>query len=132
MKNMYAIMKNRPTFLLNVRPVYKNGKRHRVAPRRIIILSISIYASNGINIAESPKIRKILNRFEPRILPIVMSELFFREAVIVTISSGRDVPIAMTDNAIKNEGISRAEAIETVDSMSNHAPTRTPIIPRTI
>ncbi|MCJ7697220.1 MAG: hypothetical protein MUO73_02695 [Thermoplasmata archaeon] len=130
MNTPYTIRKNKPSFLVSVRPVYKNGKTHAVAKRRITIASIAAKASNGINSAESPRIKKILNTFDPRILPIVMSEFPFREAVIVTISSGREVPTAMTDNAIKNEGIPSTIAMEIVDSMSNQAPMMTPMIPK--
>lgn len=62
-------------------------------------------------------------------LPMVMSDLFFREAVMVTISSGIDVPIATIDNAIKNDGIPRVFAMEIVDSISSQAPNITLMIP---
>ena len=105
---------------------------HIVAKRRIIILSISVLVFNGINNADNPNIKKILNMFDPIIFPIVISDFSFRDAVIVTINSGKDVPTATTDNAIKNEGIPRVVAIEIVDCISNQAPNITAIIPSVI
>lgn len=96
----YPIKKSEPTFRDNICPLYRNGKMHIVAKRRIMILSISVLVFNGINNADNPNIKKILNMFDPIIFPMVISDLSFRAAVIVTISSGKDVPTATTDNAI--------------------------------
>lgn len=87
---------------------------------------------SGINNADKPRMKNILNTFDPMMFPIIISDSFFRKAVMVTISSGSDVPTAMTVNAIKNEGIPSAEAMETVDPINNHAPKTIPTIPKMI
>lgn len=132
MNTAYPIRKIMPSLRVIILPVYKNGSIPIVAIRRTIIRSKAAKACRGISNADKPRIKKILNTFDPRIFPTMSSDSFFCEAVIDTISSGRDVPTAMTVKAIKNEEIPKADAIETVDSINNHAPRITPIIPKMI
>jgi hypothetical protein len=56
---------------------------------------------NGLMIALIPRIKKILNIFEPTIFPTAISAFFLKAAMVEVTSSGREVPIATTVNPIK-------------------------------
>lgn len=52
-----------------------------VAIRRIIIKPNAAYAWSGINSTERPRIKKILNTFDPMIFSIIISDSFWEDVI---------------------------------------------------
>ena len=63
-------------------------------------ISSTSFIPNGAIIAAIPTIKRMLNKFEPIILPKTTSPCLRQTAEKVVANSGRDVPTATTDNPI--------------------------------
>ncbi len=70
----------------------------------------------GRIMAGIPVIKRILQTLDPKIPPRAISYFFLAAALIETISSGKEVPIAKTDMAIKELEIFSIAEISRTDS----------------
>lgn len=76
----------------------------------------------GVITDDKPIMNNMLNMLEPTTFPTDISNSFFFAESRETASSGREVPIDTTLNAITTVGTDRAWAIATDESTSNLAP----------
>lgn len=86
----------------------------------------------GLITAATPKTMKILNTFDPIILPTATSRFFFRKATSEVMISGRLVPIEIMVAEIRNSLHPHVCAIDTTESTVNLPPTYSPSIERSI
>ena len=90
---------------------------------------VGLSIGNTVNNPGIPTATRILNAFEPKILPMASERLLVRSDLIDTTSSGSDVPRAMAVILRSPGGTDSVVAIATTDSTTYFAPKRRPIRP---